>query len=182
FRIRRIEGRQLRQRHGRGAQLAVQGRVHPQPGHAAQGRLEERRRRRNRCRRIRRLVQPPTAARPDRARPARRVRGQPLGIPASQALPSQPGPHRGRIQLTEPPRNPGRFIPLAVTGLDFDNGTEFLNTAAIGWAGERGIYFTRSRPYKKNDQATIESKNGHLVRKYGFYYRYDTEAERRALN
>lgn len=73
-------------------------------------------------------------------------------------------------------------IPFAVTGLDFDNGTEFLNAAVVGWAGQRGIYFTRSRPYKKNDQATIESKNGHLVRKYGFYYRYDTEAERRALN
>ena len=44
------------------------------------------------------------------------------------------------------------------------------------------IYFTRSRPYKKNDQATIESKNNHLVRKYGFYYRYDTDEERRVLN
>ena len=50
------------------------------------------------------------------------------------------------------------------------------------WAGERDIYFTRSRPYKKNDQATIESKNNHLVRKYGFYYRYDTSEERHALN
>jgi Integrase core domain len=73
-------------------------------------------------------------------------------------------------------------IPFAVTGLDFDNGTEFLNHAVIKWAGERGIYFTRSRPYKKNDQATIESKNNHLVRKYGFYYRYDTPEEVRALN
>jgi hypothetical protein len=73
-------------------------------------------------------------------------------------------------------------IPFAVTGLDFDNGTEFLNTAVIGWAGERGIYFTRSRPYKKNDQATIESKNNHLVRKYGFYYRYDTADERAVLS
>lgn len=44
------------------------------------------------------------------------------------------------------------------------------------------IFFTRSRPYKKNDQATIESKNNHLVRKYGFYYRYDTDAERQLLN
>ncbi len=44
------------------------------------------------------------------------------------------------------------------------------------------IFFTRSRPYKKNDQATIESKNNHLVRKYGFYYRYDTDAERAVLN
>lgn len=44
------------------------------------------------------------------------------------------------------------------------------------------IFFTRSRPYKKNDQATVESKNNHLVRKYGFHYRYDTDAERAALN
>ena len=73
-------------------------------------------------------------------------------------------------------------IPFAVTGLDFDNGVEFLNRAVIKWAGEREIFFTRSRPYKKNDQATIESKNNHLVRKYGFYYRYDTDAERAALN
>lgn len=73
-------------------------------------------------------------------------------------------------------------IPYEVTGLDFDNGSEFLNAAVIGWAGDRGIYFTRSRPYKKNDQATIESKNNHLVRKYGFYYRYDTEQERLVLN
>jgi hypothetical protein len=72
-------------------------------------------------------------------------------------------------------------IPFAVTGLDFDNGSEFLNHAVIGWAATRSIYFTRSRPYKKNDQATIESKNNHLVRKYGFYYRYDTEEERHVL-
>ncbi len=67
-------------------------------------------------------------------------------------------------------------------GLDFDNGSEFLNQAVIGWAGDRGISFTRSSPYKKNDQATVESKNNHLVRRYGFYYRYDTEDERRLLN
>ena len=73
-------------------------------------------------------------------------------------------------------------IPFEVTGLDFDNGTEFLNNAVITWAGEREIFFTRSRPYKKNDQATIESKNNHLVRKYGFYYRYDTDEERAVLN
>ncbi len=73
-------------------------------------------------------------------------------------------------------------VPFEVTGLDFDNGTEFLNHAVIKWAGEREIFFTRSRPYKKNDQATIESKNNHLVRKYGFYYRYDTDEERAVLN
>ena len=59
-------------------------------------------------------------------------------------------------------------VPFSITGLDFDNGTEFLNKAVITWAGERDVYFTRSRPYKKNDQATIESKKNHLVRRYGF--------------
>ena len=44
------------------------------------------------------------------------------------------------------------------------------------------IFFTRSRPYKKNDQATIESKNNHLVRRYGFYFRYDTPLELDLLN
>jgi hypothetical protein len=73
-------------------------------------------------------------------------------------------------------------IPYTVTGLDFDNGTEFLNKTVIGWASEMEIFFTRSRPYKKNDQATIETKNNHLVRKYAFYYRYDTAEERAVLN
>ena len=32
---------------------------------------------------------------------------------------------------------------------------------------------TRSRPYKKNDQATVESRNNHIVRRHAFYYRYE---------
>lgn len=72
-------------------------------------------------------------------------------------------------------------IPFEVTGLDFDNGSEFINHDLIDWAAGRKIFFTRSRPYKKNDQATIESKNNHLVRKYAFYYRYDTPEELNVL-
>jgi hypothetical protein len=72
-------------------------------------------------------------------------------------------------------------IPYQVQGLDFDNGSEFLNHDVVGWAGAKDIYFTRSRPYRKNDQATVESKNNHLVRRYGFYWRYDTPAELEAL-
>lgn len=73
-------------------------------------------------------------------------------------------------------------IPYGVVGLDFDNGSEFLNYPMIEWAADKKIFFTRSRPYKKNDQATIESKNNHLVRRHGFYYRYDTTEELTALN
>ena len=73
-------------------------------------------------------------------------------------------------------------VPFAVTGIDCDNGSEFINHDLIGWAGQREVFFTRSRPYKKNDQATIESKNNHLVRRYGFYHRYDTATELALLN
>lgn len=52
----------------------------------------------------------------------------------------------------------------------------------INRAAQRKIFFTRSRPYKKNDQATIESKNNHLVRRYGFYWCYDTPEAMALLN
>lgn len=73
-------------------------------------------------------------------------------------------------------------IPFEITGLDFDNGGEFINHDVIDWAAGRKIFFTRSRPYKKNDQATIESKNNHLVRRYGFYWRYDNTDALMVLN
>ena len=72
-------------------------------------------------------------------------------------------------------------IPYAIAGLDCDNGSEFINHEVMGWAADRLIFFTRSRPYKKNDQATVESKNNHAVRKFGFHYRYDTHDERAIL-
>lgn len=72
-------------------------------------------------------------------------------------------------------------IPFPVTGLDSDNGGEFINHDLLAWVSSMEIYFTRSRPYTKNDQAHIESKNNHVVRRYGFHYRYDTDKERRVL-
>ena len=73
-------------------------------------------------------------------------------------------------------------IPYPMVGVDFDNGTEFINYVIVDWADKLGLYFTRSRPYKKNDQATIESKNNHLVRRYAEYWRYDTDETLRVLN
>lgn len=46
----------------------------------------------------------------------------------------------------------------------FDNGSEFINEPLIRWCIDRSITYTRSRPYKKNDQAWIEQKNGSVVR------------------
>jgi len=46
----------------------------------------------------------------------------------------------------------------------------------------RDVEQTRSRPYQKNDQAHVESKNNHVVRKHAFYWRYDTPAELELLD
>ena len=73
-------------------------------------------------------------------------------------------------------------LPFPLVGLDTDNGGEFINYAMIEWAGEKDIYFTRARPYKSNDNAHVEQKNGDVVRRHAFHYRYDTGAELRLLN
>lgn len=73
-------------------------------------------------------------------------------------------------------------LPFALVGLDTDNGSEFINHALVNWAGERDIYFTRSRPYTSNDNAHVEQKNGDVVRRHAFYYRYDTALELGLLN
>lgn len=57
---------------------------------------------------------------------------------------------------------------------DSDCGSEFINHDVAGWLQARDIAQTRSRPYQKNDQAHVESKNNHVVRKHAFYWRYDT--------
>jgi len=73
-------------------------------------------------------------------------------------------------------------LPFPLVGLDTDNGGEFINHALIKWAGERNIFSTRSRPYKSNDNAHVEQKNGDVVRRDAFHYRYDTVVEQELLN
>lgn len=74
------------------------------------------------------------------------------------------------------------LFPFPVTCFDSDNGTEFINDELIDWLQQRDIEQTRSRPYRKNDQATVESRNNHVVRKYASYWRYDTQEQRDLLN
>ena len=58
----------------------------------------------------------------------------------------------------------GRQLPFPVKGIDSDNDSVFINDTLTQYRAERGIEFTRSRPYRKNDQAWIEQKNGAVVR------------------
>lgn len=74
------------------------------------------------------------------------------------------------------------MFPFPLRVFDSDNGSEFINHEVANWLQERDIAQTRSRPYKKNDQATVESKNNHVVRKHAFHWRYDTPEELALLN
>ena len=66
----------------------------------------------------------------------------------------------------------GRQLPFPVKGSDSDNDSVFINETLTQYCAERGIEFTRSRPYRKNDQAWIEQKNGAVVRHYVGHDRY----------
>jgi len=72
--------------------------------------------------------------------------------------------------------------PIPITAMDFDNGSEFMNWSVIAWADKHHITVTRGRPYKHNDNAHIEQRNGDWVRKHAFRYRYETQAELVLLN
>lgn len=53
--------------------------------------------------------------------------------------------------------------PLPILGFDTDNDTVFINETVKSWCDKSGAVFTRSRPYRKNDQAHVEQKNGAVV-------------------
>jgi hypothetical protein len=68
-------------------------------------------------------------------------------------------------------------LPFALLGIDSDNGSEFINELLYHYCVEDHITFTRSRPYKKNDQAYVEQKNWSVVRHTVGYDRLESDAE-----
>ena len=66
-------------------------------------------------------------------------------------------------------------LPFPLLGLDSDNGGEFLNYHVIRWLQQRPrpVFLTRSRPWKKDDNAHVEQKNWTHVRQCFGYARYD---------
>jgi hypothetical protein len=72
-------------------------------------------------------------------------------------------------------------LPFALRALDVDNGSEFINESLIHYCLSHGIELTRSRPYRKNDQAWIEQKNGAVVRKLLGYRRFQGIAAAQAI-
>ena len=72
-------------------------------------------------------------------------------------------------------------MPFPLKGLDSDNDGAFINYHLLNWCRENRIVFTRSRPYRKNDNCHVEQKNWSVARRYFGYFRYDTEEALRVL-
>lgn len=68
------------------------------------------------------------------------------------------------------------MLPFSLLGFDCDNGSEFLNWHLMRYLSDnrkQKVQFTRSRPYKKNDNAHVEQKNWTHVRQLFGYDRFD---------
>jgi len=74
------------------------------------------------------------------------------------------------------------LLPVAMLGLDTDNGSELLNAELLGYCQREQITFTRGRAYRKNDQCYVEQKNGSIVRQLVGYDRFEGEGAYRQLN
>ena len=73
-------------------------------------------------------------------------------------------------------------FPVPLLGLDTDNGSEFLNNHLVRYCVQEHITFTRSRPYRKNDNCFVEEKNNSIVRRSVGYARFESEEALLALN
>lgn len=71
--------------------------------------------------------------------------------------------------------------PFAWNSLHSDNGSEFINVKVYHYTKQEGLDFSRSRPYKKNDNCFVEQKNGTHIRKIVGYVRYDTKREQEII-
>ena len=73
-------------------------------------------------------------------------------------------------------------LPFPLLGIDSDNGGEFINNILYRYCLAEQITFTRSRPYRKNDQAHVEQKNWSVVRRLIGYDRFETQDELNLLS
>jgi hypothetical protein len=85
----------------------------------------------------------------------------------------------GVIKAVDEVRN---VLPFELKGMDSDGGSEFINWHMVRYCEEHGLFFTRSRPYMKNDNAYVEQKNNTHIRHWIGYDRFDNQKQLDAIN
>lgn len=83
--------------------------------------------------------------------------------------------NKGSTEILKQIKNIEKAVGFRFLGFDSDNGTEFMNHNLLGYFEKRRmpVKFTRSRPYKKNDNAHVEQKNYTHVRQLFGYDRFE---------
>ena len=86
--------------------------------------------------------------------------------------------NKGATGVVEQIKTIEQALPFTLKGFDCDNGSEFLNYHLLSYfqGHPNVIKFTRSRPYKKNDNAHVEQKNWTHVRQLFSYDRFDNKS------
>lgn len=73
--------------------------------------------------------------------------------------------HKAAKGVVDQVKDVEKHLPFPLRGFDCDNGSEFLNNYLLAYFSEKrrrydvNFAFTRSRPYRKNDNAHVEQKN-----------------------
>ena len=80
---------------------------------------------------------------------------------------------REQVLVTEAMSAVRARLPFPLLGFDTDNDSVFMNETVADYCTAAGISLTRSRPYRKNDQAFVEQKNGSIVRRLVGYGRLE---------
>lgn len=84
-------------------------------------------------------------------------------------------PNRGQAAVAGRIAQIEASLPFPILGFDTDNGGEFLNWHLVDYFRKRPrpVGFTRSRAYRKNDNARVEQKNWTHVRQLVGYGRLE---------
>lgn len=90
--------------------------------------------------------------------------------------------NKAQLWVFEALRDIRNHFPFVLSGIDSDNGSEFINHQLLRFCTTEKITFTRARSYRKNDNCFVEQKNYSVVRRAVGYCRHDTQEEVNLLN
>jgi hypothetical protein len=90
--------------------------------------------------------------------------------------------NKAQVWVFEALKNLRKNLPFPLLGIDSDNGSEFINRQLEEYCRDQKLTFTRSRPYRKNDNCFVEQKNYSIVRRAVGYGRFDTDQQLQLLN
>jgi hypothetical protein len=90
-------------------------------------------------------------------------------------------PVRNQLLVVQGMAKVASDLLFPMLGVDTDNDSAFMNQTVFDYCREVGLEQTRSRAYKKNDQAWVEQKNGSIVRRLVGYGRLSGRAATQAL-